>query len=150
MTLPGRLFGEWAQELEHDKTHKLLSRSSTRRNTSRQQNGLTANWEVPRELGRNVELPRYPGVDALRTAMQNPKFTQPVTVRASAQGAETIITDVYECSSFLLRKWPGKRGPSHRAALQACHDASADKKPISSVRRAFALAAREAGILVGQ
>ncbi|AZO24983.1 MULTISPECIES: DUF982 domain-containing protein [unclassified Mesorhizobium] len=82
--------------------------------------------------------------------MQNPKFIQPVTVRASTQDPETVITDVYECSSFLLRKRPGKRGPSHRAALQACHDASADKKPISSVRRAFALAAREAGILVGQ
>ncbi|WP_245299679.1 hypothetical protein [Mesorhizobium sp. WSM3873] len=32
-------------------THKLLSRSSTRRNTSRQQNGLTANWEVPARIG---------------------------------------------------------------------------------------------------
>ena len=82
--------------------------------------------------------------------MQNPKFAQPVTVRADAQGADTIISDVYECSSFLLRGWSGKRGPAHRAALQACHDASADKKPISTVRRAFALAAREAGILVGQ
>ncbi|WP_354416177.1 DUF982 domain-containing protein [Mesorhizobium shonense] len=69
---------------------------------------------------------------------------------ASTQDPETVITDVYECSSFLLRKWRGKRGPSHRAPLQACHDASADKKPISSVRRAFALAARQAGILVGQ
>lgn len=82
--------------------------------------------------------------------MQNSKFAQPVTVRADTQGAETVITDVYECSSFLLRSWPGKRGPAHRAAIQACHDAGADKKPISNVRRAFALAAREAGILVGQ
>ena len=81
--------------------------------------------------------------------MQNSKFIQPVTVRARTQDLETV-TDVDECSSFLLRKWPGKRGPSHRAALQACHDASADRKPISSVRRAFALVAREAGILVGQ
>jgi hypothetical protein len=82
--------------------------------------------------------------------MQNRKFAQPVSVRANTQGAETVITDVYECSSFLLRNWPGKRGPAHRAALQACHDASADKKPISSVRRAFISAARDAGILVGQ
>ena len=99
---------------------------------------------------QNVELPRYPHGDALWTAMQNLKFAQPVTVRANAQGTETVITDVSECSSFLLRSWPGKRGPAHRAALQACHDASADKKPLSSVRRAFASAAREAGILVGQ
>jgi hypothetical protein len=82
--------------------------------------------------------------------MQNPKFAQPVTVRADTRGAETVIADVHECSSFLLRNWPGKRGPAHRAALQACHDASTDKKPISSVRRAFTSAAREAGILVGQ
>jgi hypothetical protein len=101
------------------------------------------------ELDRNLQLPRYPSGYALWTAMQNPKFIQPVTVRARTQDLETV-TDVDECSSFLLRKWPGKRGPSHRAALQACHDASADRKPISSVRRAFALVAREAGILVGQ
>ena len=95
-------------------------------------------------------MPRYLYGNALWTTMQNPKFIQPVTVRANTQDPETVITDVYECSSFLLRKWPGKRGPSHRAALQACHDASAGKKPLSSVRRALALAAREAGILVGQ
>jgi hypothetical protein len=97
-----------------------------------------------------MELPRYPDGDALWTAMQNPKFAQPITVRANTQGAETVLTDLYECSSFLLRNWPGKRGPAHRAALQACHDASADKKPILNVRRAFTSAAREAGILVGQ
>ncbi|WP_245516211.1 DUF982 domain-containing protein, partial [Mesorhizobium sp. M1D.F.Ca.ET.231.01.1.1] len=109
-----------------------------------------AKRNVGDELDRNLQLPRYPCGNALWTTMQNPKFTQPVSVRAGTQDLETVITDVYECSSFLLRKWPGKRGPSHRAALQACHDASANKKPISSVRRAFALAAREAGILVGQ
>jgi len=97
-----------------------------------------------------VELARYLGSDTLRTAMQNPKFAPPVTVRASTDGTQTVISDIYQCSSFLLRNWPGKRGPAHRAALQACHDASADKKPVSSVRRAFAVAAREAGILVGQ
>ena len=104
-----------------------------------------AKRNVGDELDRNLQLPRYPCGNALWTTMQNPKFTQPVSVRAGTQDLETVITDVYECSSFLLRKWPGKRGPSHRAALQACHDASANKKPISSVRRAFALAAREAG-----
>jgi hypothetical protein len=82
--------------------------------------------------------------------MQNTKFAQPITVRANTQGAETVITNLHECSSFLLRNWSGKRGPAHRAALQACHDASADKKPTASARRAFASAAREAGILVGQ
>ncbi|WP_244619940.1 DUF982 domain-containing protein [Mesorhizobium sp. NFR06] len=100
--------------------------------------------------GPDVELPRYLCGNPLWTAMQNPKFAQPVTVRIDTQGAQTVITDANECSSFLLRNWPGKRGPAHRAALQACHDASADKKPISTVRRAFASAAREAGILVGQ
>jgi len=95
-----------------------------------------------------VELPRYLYGNPLWTAMENPKFTRPLTVHFDTQGTKTVITDASECTSFLLRNWPGKRGPAHRAALQACHDASAGKKPMSNVRRAFASAAREAGILV--
>jgi hypothetical protein len=42
------------------------------------------------------ELSRYQCRNALWTAMQSPKFAQPVTVRADAHGAETVISDVYE------------------------------------------------------
>jgi hypothetical protein len=80
--------------------------------------------------------------------MQNQKFDIPITVSIDPAGGTMAIADTRSCTEFLLRKWPGKRGDSHRAALQACSDASAGKKPTESARRAFALAARGAGILV--
>ncbi|WP_202305507.1 DUF982 domain-containing protein [Mesorhizobium sp. L-8-10] len=80
--------------------------------------------------------------------MQSQKFETPVTVLTDPGGGRTVIDDIRSCTEFLLRRWPGKRGDNHRAALQACSDASAGKKPIENARRAFALAARGAGILI--
>ncbi|MGI6852502.1 DUF982 domain-containing protein [Mesorhizobium sp. 1B3] len=80
--------------------------------------------------------------------MQNQKFNIPITVLTDSAGGQTNIDDIQSCTEFLLRNWPGKRGDKHRAALQACSDASAGKKPAENARRAFAVAARGAGILV--
>jgi hypothetical protein len=80
--------------------------------------------------------------------MENQKFESAVTVRIDPAGGSKSLADVSACTSFLLREWPGKRGDKHRAALQACSDASEGKRSVEGARRAFILAAREAGILV--
>ena len=82
--------------------------------------------------------------------MENPRFENAVTIRTDPAGGSSALADVAACTSFLLREWPGKRGDKHRAALQACSDASSGKKSSDSARRAFVLAAREAGILINQ
>jgi hypothetical protein len=79
--------------------------------------------------------------------MENNRFETPVTVK-SAQGPDKVLRTAREASDYLLNAWPGKRGPKHREALQACHDALAGDKPAMIARRAFIAAAREAGVFV--
>lgn len=78
--------------------------------------------------------------------MQNQKFDPPVIVLDSS-GNQYSVSGAQIASDFLLKSWPGKRGEKHRAALQACSDSIADRKPSSSARKAFVAAAREAGVL---
>jgi hypothetical protein len=82
--------------------------------------------------------------------MENPRFDNVITVRTDPAGGSITLADIAACTSFLLREWPGKRGDKHRAALQACSDASTGRKSADSARRAFVQAAREAGILINQ
>jgi hypothetical protein len=49
---------------------------------------------------------------------------------------------------FLLKRWRGKRGDKHRAALQACSDMNSGTGSVSSARKAFVVAAKQGGILV--
>ncbi|WP_442580197.1 DUF982 domain-containing protein [Mesorhizobium sp. ASY16-5R] len=79
--------------------------------------------------------------------MENNRFETPVTVKA-AQGPDKSLNTAREATDYLLNSWPGKRGPKHREALQACHDALAGTKPAMTARRAFVAAAREASVLV--
>lgn len=79
--------------------------------------------------------------------MENNRFETPVTVR-SADGPDKVLKSAREASDYLLNNWTGKRGPKHREALQACHDALAGAKPAMTARRAFVAAAREASVLV--
>lgn len=79
--------------------------------------------------------------------MEKQKFEPAVTVLVDPAGGRSMITTTGECMDFLLKRWPGKRGDKHRAALQACMDASSDKKTTATARRAFVAAAREAGVL---
>lgn len=79
--------------------------------------------------------------------MENNRFETPVTVK-SAQGPDKVLKTAREASDYLLNNWLGKRGPKHREALQACHDALAGTKPAMTARRAFVAAAREASVLV--
>ncbi|MGE0502709.1 MAG: DUF982 domain-containing protein [Rhizobiaceae bacterium] len=80
--------------------------------------------------------------------MENNRFDTPVTVRSPAPGPDRVLKSAREANDYLLNAWPGKRGPKHREALQACHDALAGDKPAMTARRAFVAAAREASVLV--
>lgn len=80
--------------------------------------------------------------------MKQDRFEVPLTVKSDGTGETLLLRTAGEASDYLLNKWPGKRSPKHRAALQACHDAVAGDKPAMTARRAFLAAAREAGVLV--
>ena len=80
--------------------------------------------------------------------MKNDRFEVPLTVKPGEAGENMVLRTTREASDYLLNKWPGKKSPKHRAALQACHDAQAGDKPVMNARRAFIAAAREADVLV--
>ena len=80
--------------------------------------------------------------------MDTTRFETPVTVKAATPGPDLVLKSAREANDYLLSSWTGKRGPKHREALQACHDAIAGSKPAMIARRAFVAAAREAGTLV--
>lgn len=80
--------------------------------------------------------------------MENNRFETPVTVKSATAGENTVLRTAREATDYLLNNWPGKRGPKHREALQACSDAIAGSKPAMNARRAFVAAAREASVFV--
>jgi hypothetical protein len=80
--------------------------------------------------------------------MENNRFETPVTVKSLIPGPDRVLWTAREATHFLLTSWPGKRGPKHREALQACNDALNGEKPAMTARRAFIAAAREASVFV--
>ena len=78
--------------------------------------------------------------------MSNDRFDVPVTVKFGSPAQEKVLRTAQDASGVLLNSWPGKRSPKHRAALQACHDATAGDKPAMTARRAFLAAAREVDV----
>jgi len=80
--------------------------------------------------------------------MSNDRFEVPVAVKFGSPVQEILLRTAADASGFLLNNWPGKRTPKHRAALQACHDATAGDKPAMNARRAFLAAAREVDITI--
>jgi Protein of unknown function (DUF982) len=82
--------------------------------------------------------------------MKQDRFEVPLTVKSGETGDNLMLRTAREASDYLLNKWPGKKSPKHRAALQACHDAIAGDKPMMTARRAFIAAAREADVLVSE
>lgn len=80
--------------------------------------------------------------------MKNDRFDTPLSVKSPAAGAPILLHTAKEASDFLLQSWPGKKSPKHRAALQACHDATSGEKTAMNARRAFLAAAREVDLIV--
>jgi hypothetical protein len=83
--------------------------------------------------------------------MPNEHFDMPVAVDSDGAGHPRIIADTMHAAEMLLRRWPSdRRGPDYRAAVQACLNALEGRAGGRSARRAFARAARSAGILTGR
>ena len=82
--------------------------------------------------------------------MEISRFETPVTVSSGTAPDGTAVSSAREAMDYLLNSWRGKRGPKHREALQACHDAVSGEKSATTARRSFVAAAREAGVLMSR
>jgi hypothetical protein len=87
--------------------------------------------------------------------MRDENFDMPVTVETTQNGRFLTVTRTGQAVDFLMRGWPNKKGPKHRAALQAMMDVMEERTPVTAARKAFTAAAKEAkvfvreGILIG-
>ncbi|MEQ1938633.1 DUF982 domain-containing protein [Mesorhizobium sp. CN5-321] len=80
--------------------------------------------------------------------MRDENFDIPVTVETAQNGRFLTVTRTAQAADFLLHKWPGKRGPKHRAALQAMMDVMEERKVVAAARKAFTAAAKEAKVFI--
>lgn len=81
--------------------------------------------------------------------MRNEHFDVPVTLAGDGRGRGRLITDTVQAAEILLDQWPKeRRGPKYRAALRVCMEVMEQRRPVSSARRAFIAAAKEARIAV--
>jgi len=81
--------------------------------------------------------------------MRNENFDIPVTVETDAAGRERVVTDTIQAAEILLRRWPDDgRGQKYKAALRACMDAMEQRRAVTSARKAFVEAAKDAHIFV--
>ena len=81
--------------------------------------------------------------------MSSRHFDTPVMVEAVRGRRVRLVNSPGEAADLLGGAWL-VQGPKHRLALQACRDAVAGRKSAADARKAFADAAREAGILVSR
>jgi hypothetical protein len=80
--------------------------------------------------------------------MEEKYWDKPVLVEIERTGKSRIIRSTHGAAVFLLYRWPGKGGPQHNAAREACIAVLAGEKPPEHARQAFIEAAKEAGILM--
>lgn len=80
--------------------------------------------------------------------MRDVPFDVPLTVETGVAGHFLTMTRLGQAADFLLHKWPEKRGPKHREALQAIMDVLKQQKASSVAREAFIAAAKEDGVFV--
>ena len=73
-----------------------------------------------------------------------------LVVIETAPGRFRNINSVHDAAEMLLSAWPekGRGQPAHAAALRACLNALEGKTTAEVARRAFMIAAQEAGIFV--
>jgi len=83
--------------------------------------------------------------------MPNEHFDMAVAVDSDDAGHPRIVADTLHAAEILLRRWPSdRRGSDYRAAVEACLNTLEGRAGGQSARRAFARAARSAGILTGR
>jgi hypothetical protein len=90
----------------------------------------------------DISRPLSPG------AMGRIIFHKPLLVQRGRIDRDRIILSARDAAEFLLRDWPTSGCPKHERAMKACLDVIRGIKPPSHARRAFADAARQAGILL--
>ena len=76
-------------------------------------------------------------------------FAPHVIVQTSEPGRLRRITSVSQAAEAMV-EWPDKarRGRAYKLAAKACYDALASTGTASKARRAFVVAAKEAGVFV--
>ena len=77
--------------------------------------------------------------------MEKP-WNKPVSLALEGPGKYTVITDATQASWALIEDWPLEDGVALDKALLVCAAVAEGKKPAEEARRAFIMAAMEAGI----
>ena len=77
------------------------------------------------------------------------RFDVPVSLAAVRGRRVRLVKNANEAADLLAGAW-SVQGPKYRLAMQACRDAVAGRRSAEEARKAFADAAREAGILVSR
>lgn len=78
--------------------------------------------------------------------MHDPYFAVPIIVETEAVGEFWTLSSVSEAAVFMMERWPEPHRPSYRVALQACTGLLTTTEDVGHARRAFLMAAKEAGL----
>ena len=78
--------------------------------------------------------------------MHDPFFAVPISIETEEVGKFRTLSSVSEAAIFMMERWPESHGPSYQAALQACTGPLTTAEDVENARRAFLMAAKEAGL----
>lgn len=82
--------------------------------------------------------------------MEDKRFEEPASIlTGKARSVTRRVRSTAEAANYLLCAWPIEGGRKHLAARKACLDVLSGLKAAHVARKAFAAAADEADILVG-
>ncbi|MFB9981585.1 DUF982 domain-containing protein [Mesorhizobium kowhaii] len=80
--------------------------------------------------------------------MHDASFDVSVIVETTNPGEFPMLASVSQAAVFLIGRRPAEHGPQYRTALRACIGRLASRNDVENARRAFLVAANEAGLLV--
>jgi hypothetical protein len=75
-------------------------------------------------------------------------WSEGVYMELGKLGEYRVVGSTREAQDILLYRWPAQGGEAFRHALDVCASVLNDQQPADDARRAFLLAAEEAGIFV--
>lgn len=78
------------------------------------------------------------------------RFQRPVFVSFGVEGEELAVRNTRQAAELLLTRWPSRRGPRHRDAVDACLKVLDGHRSTVDARDAFIEAAEEAGVLANE
>lgn len=80
--------------------------------------------------------------------MDDKPFDIPVTMSLGPLGEYAVVASTSQAVECLLQKWPERRGPRHRDALDTCYKVLDGHRSVIDARQALVEAAEEASVLV--